>query len=204
MNTLERHFTEQFQRHAARPALGCLGDSFSYAELQARVAAIAMQLRQCGLRAGERVGIHLQRSPDLVASVLACLREGLCFVPLEPEFPLERLQGIAADAQLSLVLQDQPVAFSQPTWQLRPGLAGELEWSEQDERLPAYMMFTSGSTGRPKGVVINRVALGNFLAAATARLDIGPATRWLFTTTRPSISRCWRCSVRSGAAAMSR
>ncbi|QGW22471.1 amino acid adenylation domain-containing protein [Stutzerimonas degradans] len=183
MHALERHFTEQFQHHAVRPALGGLGDSFSYAELQARVAAIAMQLRQCGLRAGERVGIHLQRSPDLVASVLACLREGLCFVPLEPEFPHERLQGIATDAQLNLVLQDQPVAFAQPTWQLRPGLAGELEWPEQDERLPAYMMFTSGSTGRPKGVVINRAALANFLAAATARLGIGPATRWLFTTT---------------------
>jgi len=42
MHALERHFTEQFQRHAVRPALGCLGDSFSYAELQARVAAIAI------------------------------------------------------------------------------------------------------------------------------------------------------------------
>ncbi|WP_313329239.1 AMP-binding protein [Stutzerimonas balearica] len=159
MPVLERQFSERFLRSAGRPALGCLGACFSYAELQARVAAIAVQLRGCGLVAGDRVGLHLARSPDLVAAVLACLREGLCFVPLEPEFPLRRLHAIATEAQLALVLQDEPVAFPVPTWRLRPGLSGELEWPEQDEGMPAYMMFTSGSTGRPKGVVIGRAAL---------------------------------------------
>lgn len=183
MPVLERQFSERFLRSAGRPALGCLGACFSYAELQTRVAAIAVQLRECGLVAGDRVGLHLARSSDLVAAVLACLREGLCFVPLEPEFPLRRLHAIATEAQLALVLQDEPVAFPVPTWRLRPGLSGELEWPEQDEGLPAYMMFTSGSTGRPKGVVIGRAALAGFLDAATRRIDLSPAARWLFITT---------------------
>lgn len=184
MSLLNQHFADVFARHATRPALGCLGASFSYVELQARVAAIVLQLRAEGLAAGDRVGLHLSRGPDYIAALLACLHEGLCFVPLEPEFPLERLQGIADDAQLHRVLQDEQAQRSlSPSLRLKPGLAVMPERQILDDQLPAYMMFTSGSTGKPKGVVVGRVALANFLAAATRRIGVGPQTRWLFTTT---------------------
>lgn len=62
----------------------------SYGALNARVGEIAARLQ--GLAVGERVGLYLSRGPDLVASLLACLRLGLTFVPLEPDFPVERLQ----------------------------------------------------------------------------------------------------------------
>ncbi|MBA1279156.1 amino acid adenylation domain-containing protein [Stutzerimonas stutzeri] len=184
MNAINVHFAEVFARHAALPALGCLGASFSYAELHARVAAIVLQLRKKGLVAGDRVGLHMARGPDLVATLLACLHEGLCFVPLEPDFPLERLQGIADDAQVRWIIQDEqaPRALA-PSLRLQPGLAQMPEPPRLDEHLPAYMMFTSGSTGKPKGVVIERAALSNFLDAATRRIGIGTTTRWLFTTT---------------------
>lgn len=184
MSLLNQHFTNVFARHATRPALGCLGASFSYVELQARVAAIVLQLRAKGLAAGDRVGLHLSRGPDFIAALLACLHEGLCFVPLEPDFPLERLQGIADDAQLHWVLQDeQAQRWLSPSLRLKPGLAVMPEHQNLDDQLPAYMMFTSGSTGKPKGVVIDRAALSNFLSAATRRIGSGPDTRWLFTTT---------------------
>ncbi|RWT73922.1 AMP-binding protein, partial [Aeromonas caviae] len=76
----------------------------SYGALNARVGEIAARLQ--GLAVGERVGLYLSRSPDLVASLLACLRLGLTFVPLEPDFPVERLQGIARQARLSAVICD--------------------------------------------------------------------------------------------------
>lgn len=76
----------------------------SYGALNARVGEIAARLQ--GLAVGERVGLYLPRSPDLVASLLACLRLGLTFVPLEPDFPVERLQGIARQARLSAVICD--------------------------------------------------------------------------------------------------
>lgn len=81
------------------------GQWLSYGALNARVGQIAARLQ--GLAVGERVGLYLSRSPDLVASLLACLRLGLCFVPLEPDFPLERLQGIARQARLSAVICDE-------------------------------------------------------------------------------------------------
>ena len=184
MTSLNAHLAHVFIRHAERPALGCLGVSFSYVELQSRVAAIVLQLREAGLTAGDRVGLHLARGPDLIAALLACLHEGLCFVPLEPEFPLDRLQGIADDARVLFVVQDeQPSRSLTPSLRLTPGLAEMPEPPDLDDGVPAYMMFTSGSTGKPKGVVIGRAALSNFLDAATRRVGVGPDTRWLFTTT---------------------
>ena len=182
---LSPHLAQVFAEQAHAPALGWAGERYSYARLAARTAAISAQLTAQGVPVGARVGLYLQRSADLLAATLACLHNGLCFVPLDPEFPLERLQGIAEDAELTLVLQDADshARFAVPSLHLQAGEAGELSWPALDEQLPAYMMFTSGSTGRPKGVVISRRALANFLGAASRRLQLGSATRWLFITT---------------------
>jgi D-alanine--poly(phosphoribitol) ligase subunit 1 len=182
---LSPHLAQVFAEHAQNTALGWAGEAYSYARLAARMAAIAAQLTAQGVPVGARVGLYLQRSADLLAATLACLHNGLCFVPLDPEFPLERLQGIADDAELALVLQDAEGqgSFAMPSLHLREGEGGELSWPALDEQQPAYMMFTSGSTGRPKGVVISRRALANFLSAASRRLQLGSATRWLFITT---------------------
>jgi amino acid adenylation domain-containing protein len=179
------HLAQVFAEQADAMALGWAGQRYSYARLAARTAAIAAQLTARGVPVGARVGLYLQRSADLLAATLACLQNGLCFVPLDPEFPLERLQGIAEDAELTLVLQDADgqARFAVPSLHLQAGEGGELSWPALDEQQPAYMMFTSGSTGRPKGVVISRRALANFLRAASRRLQLGSATRWLFITT---------------------
>ena len=182
---LGAHLGQVFSEQAPAVALGWAGEAYSYARLAARTAAIAAQLTAQGVPSGARVGLYLQRSADLLAATLACLHNGLCFVPLDPEFPLERLQGIASDAELALVLQDAEGqgSFAMPSLHLRSGESGALSWPALDEQLPAYMMFTSGSTGRPKGVVISRRALANFLSAASRRLQLSSATRWLFITT---------------------
>ncbi|KTA86006.1 amonabactin biosynthesis glycine adenylation protein AmoH [Aeromonas salmonicida] len=162
----------------------------NYGELSLRVAQIAARLQ--GLAVGERVGLYLERGPDLVASLLACLRLGLTFVPLEPDFPVERLQGIARQARLSAVIcdvhGDVPV-FGCPLRSI-PALDQEGEqppavvsWPNVDDALAAYMMFTSGSTGEPKGVVISRRALLCFLDGIRERLGISPRCHWLFITT---------------------
>ncbi|MGV2843461.1 amonabactin biosynthesis glycine adenylation protein AmoH [Aeromonas hydrophila] len=157
----------------------------SYGALNDRVAQIAARLQ--GLAVGERVGLYLSRSPDLVASLLACLRLGLTFVPLEPDFPVERLQGIARQARLSAVMcdGDRPApAFGCPLRTLDgPAAAGPVSWPQVDDALAAYMMFTSGSTGEPKGVVISRRALLCFLDGIRERLGLSPSCHWLFITT---------------------
>lgn len=128
------------------------GQWLSYGALNARVGQIAARLQ--GLAVGERVGLYLSRSPDLVASLLACLRLGLCFVPLEPDFPLERLQGIARQARLSAVICDEEAGIRASVAPCAPSRGRPrqgLSWPRVDDALAAYMMFTSGSTGEPKG-----------------------------------------------------
>lgn len=173
------------------PAIG-MGDAgpgawLNYGELSLRVGQIAARLQ--GLAVGERVGLYLARGPDLVACLLACLRLGLTFVPLEPDFPVERLQGIARQARLSAVICDghgDVPAFGCPLRSLA-GLGhmggAAVQWPNVDDALAAYMMFTSGSTGEPKGVVISRRALLCFLDGIRERLGLSPNCHWLFITT---------------------
>ncbi|MGY6037326.1 amino acid adenylation domain-containing protein [Aeromonas sp. AE23HZ002T15] len=171
------------------PAIAMNGHWLSYGELDSRVGQIAASLR--GLGVGERVGLYLTRTPDLVASLLACLCLGLCFVPLEPDFPVERLQGIARQARLSAVLCDDVEGCPEFGCPLRPlshvsneAQGGEAcAWPQVDDALAAYMMFTSGSTGEPKGVVISRRALLCFLDGIRERLGLSPSCHWLFITT---------------------
>ncbi|MGX5219665.1 amino acid adenylation domain-containing protein [Pseudomonas segetis] len=185
---LAHHFAQVFSQHAGFTAMGCGAEVLSYQDLASRTATIAAQLTRGGVTPGSRIGLHLQRGPDLIAAILACLHNGLCFVPLDPEFPPQRLQDIAQDADLTLVLQDThgEGRFAMPSLYLQTAEADEaarLSWPAFAGRSPAYMMFTSGSTGRPKGVVISRHALANFLFAASSRLGLSAATRWLFITT---------------------
>ncbi|MGY3942853.1 amino acid adenylation domain-containing protein [Aeromonas tecta] len=174
------------------PAIGMDGGWLTYGELHGRVDQIAASLQ--GLAVGERVGLYLDRTPDLVASLLACLRLGLTFVPLEPDFPVERLQGIARQARLSAVLCDR--GSDVPDFGCPRRALAELAESEPggvrrgapsyplvDDALAAYMMFTSGSTGEPKGVVISRRALLCFLDGIRERLGLTPGCHWLFITT---------------------
>ncbi|WP_258034900.1 AMP-binding protein, partial [Pectobacterium odoriferum] len=127
-----------------------------YRELLQRVALIQQALAAQGVAAGQRVGLHLSRQPDTVAALLACLFSQVTFVPLEPDFPGERLQAIQQEAALAAVLQDGytggSLAFDCPILNLcdLPYAASDSTASVQLARAggpetAAYMMFTSGS-----------------------------------------------------------
>ncbi|QPI42563.1 MULTISPECIES: amino acid adenylation domain-containing protein [Pectobacterium] len=166
----------------------------SYRELLQRVALIQQMLTAQGITAGQRVGLHLSRQPDTVAALLACVFSQVAFVPLEPDFPGERLQAIQQEAMLAAVLQDSytggSLAFGCPILNL-----SDLPYSASDStasvqlaqaggpETAAYMMFTSGSTGKPKGVVIGQRALQTFIHASVARLVLTDKANWLLITT---------------------
>lgn len=165
-----------------------------YRELLQRVALIQRMLAAQGITAGQRVGLHLSRQPDTVAALLACLFSQVTFVPLEPDFPGERLQAIQQEAALAAVLQDGythgtltfgcpilnlcdlPDVVTEPAPRVQLAQAGGPETA-------AYMMFTSGSTGKPKGVVIGQRALQTFIYASVERLDLTAEANWLLITT---------------------
>src|SRR6185369_901057 len=124
---------------------------WSYARLDATANRLARRLRALGVGPESRVGLALERSPEMVAALLAVLKAGGAYVPLDPSHPAERLAWVMADAGVSVVLERKDFKDNK-----------DLKDSKDETRqtaLPdnlAYVMYTSGSTGRPKGVGISQ------------------------------------------------
>jgi amino acid adenylation domain-containing protein len=150
-------------RAAARPdatAVTCEGAALTYGELNARANRLARHLRVLGVGPESRVGLVAERSPELVAGILAILKAGGAYVPLDPAYPADRLAYMAGDAGIRALvgqsaLRDRVPAGGIPFVALDDASAGEsaddLEM-EADPAQLAYVIYTSGSTGRPKGV----------------------------------------------------
>ncbi|MCE2597007.1 amino acid adenylation domain-containing protein [Motilimonas cestriensis] len=175
------------------------GEAMRYCELLSLVAAQQACLMAHGLQQGDKVGLYLHRGPEMVGCMLACLFSGIAFVPLEPQFPKQRLATIAKEARLNCVWSTTELAscidFVCPVIPLAPTERVNADATAQGSEMApdvaltlaedtlAYMMFTSGSTGKPKGVMINHHALNTFLAAANERLQLDQDTVWLLITT---------------------
>ncbi|GAB4193582.1 MAG: hypothetical protein OHK0022_08640 [Roseiflexaceae bacterium] len=181
-------FADQVQRAPEQIALVVQDQSLTYAQLSQRASQIGYALAGLGLRSGQRVGICLERSPDLVASVLAVLAIGCAYVPLEPTLGPERLTFMARDAGIATVITQR----SLPLEWLPKGLerldldAGGVDHlpclplaRPKDLDLLAYIIYTSGSTGTPKGVAVSHRALANMTAAWTTTYDLRADDRHL-------------------------
>lgn len=171
-------FEAQVARAPQRKALEFGGQTLSYAELDARAARLARFMRSRGVGRGQRVGLCLERGPDMVAAVLGVLKAGAAYVPLDPMFPEERLRFMAKDAELALLVSmaAHEGIFGLPREQLllldadaailaaqtAKRLAADASLDARPED-PAYVIYTSGSTGTPKGVVVPHRAVANFL-----------------------------------------
>ncbi|MGW4231183.1 amino acid adenylation domain-containing protein [Streptomyces sp. NPDC004980] len=164
-DTLHGLFEEQARRTPEAPALIHDELTLSYGELDARAHRLAHQLRQRGAGRGERVAILLPRGPELITALLAVLKSGAAYVPLDPSAPTPRLNGLLDDSLPVLLLTgaatlERHPALATPTTLLTENLdtsAPLPDTSPADEvraEDPAYCIYTSGSTGRPKGVVV--------------------------------------------------
>ncbi len=167
-------------------AVACREDHLSYQTLNRRANQLAHHLSQRGVGPEVRVGISLQRSPDLLVAILATLKAAAAYVPLDPSYPLERLAYMVEDGGLAVVVTEEELAARLPvqTWQLLcidadwPEIAAEADTPPTVEVYGeniAYVIYTSGSTGRPKGVMISHQGLINYLqwAAMTYPGDAG-------------------------------
>ncbi|WP_259779431.1 non-ribosomal peptide synthetase [Aestuariispira ectoiniformans] len=159
-------------------------DVLSYAELVSASDALSGRIASAGVMPGQIVGVALERSANAIIAQLAVLRAGGVVLPLDPDYPPERLEGMLADSDVPLVLSDtrhQGLAGGRPVL-----LVDEADINAEDvappPRLkglsgaPAYVIYTSGSTGRPKGVMVPHEAVTSLFLEREV-MNFGPDDR---------------------------
>ncbi|HLL48448.1 MAG TPA: amino acid adenylation domain-containing protein, partial [Longimicrobiaceae bacterium] len=184
-------FAEQAARVPERAALVFGSERVAYAELDRRSDALALRLAELGVGPDARVGVCIERSPAMVAALLAVLKAGGAYLPLDPEYPDERLAFMLADAGARVLLtsaelRDRFAGFDGEVVALdtegendtsgeRAAVAGRSLFPVPCSLSPdnlAYVIYTSGSTGEPKGTgVPHRAIPGFFRGADYARFD---------------------------------
>ncbi|MFD5141845.1 amino acid adenylation domain-containing protein [Streptomyces sp. NPDC058401] len=175
-------------------AVSAAGRHLDYRELLLRTDELATALHSAGVRPGDLVGLHLDRTADLPAALLAVLATGAAYLPLDPGYPAERLALVLRDSGAVLVLADREpapeVAAAAPAVLRMPAPSAQHPAGAKAagaEAAPgpddvAYVLYTSGSTGRPKGVSVGHRALVNLLTSFADLLGSGPQHAWLGLT----------------------
>ncbi len=199
--TVHALFAAQARRTPDAPALVAGAAALTYAGLERRATRVAAELAARGAGPGARVGILLERSPEMVAAMLGVLAAGAAYVPLDPAYPADRLAYMLADSGARVLLTQPGLAEragefggevvlldGTPLPPAPSPLAGDWRGQAVGEGGPAvhpgsaaYVIYTSGSTGRPKGVVVEHRSVAAFFAAMTERVGGEPAT-WLALT----------------------
>ncbi|MEU5691912.1 non-ribosomal peptide synthase/polyketide synthase [Actinosynnema sp. NPDC020468] len=184
-----RTVPELFAAHArTRPdavAVVCEDEVLTYAELDERSAKLAHVLAELGAGPESTVGLALPRTAEMVVAVLGVLRSGAAYLPIDPNYPRQRIEHLVADARPVVVLSTSDgavdgLALDDPEFRARWDAAPAVE---PDHGLrpehPAYVIYTSGSTGVPKGVVVTHEGVPALVATATRSLDVTPESRVL-------------------------
>ncbi|AOT10861.1 non-ribosomal peptide synthetase [Pseudoalteromonas luteoviolacea] len=169
-------FEQQVAKRPEAIALEYAGEQLTYAQLNTRANQLAHYLIAQGVQVEQSVGVCLPRSIDMVVSVLAILKAGATYIPLDPEYPSTRLKHIFEDTDLAHLVTHSSLLSKLPVsgmaLHVSDELAGVVAGASTDNVMPraghsdsslAYMIFTSGSTGKPKGVMIEHRAFVNLL-----------------------------------------
>jgi amino acid adenylation domain-containing protein len=190
----------QARRTPEAVAVVCGPQSITYRELDRRANTLARALQRRGFTRGDRAGICIERSIEMLVSLLAVWKAGGAYVPLDPSFPPARLAFMADDSGLRLLLTTKSLA-GQLNTTAPIQLLDEPDTRMDTRRQPrypnddapcdagagptdiAYVIYTSGSTGKPKGVQIHHQALVNLLCAVLAQPGLAAADSLLAVTT---------------------
>ncbi|MEV4504249.1 amino acid adenylation domain-containing protein [Streptomyces klenkii] len=199
----------------ARPEATALVDgdtTMTYGVLARQAVRTAHALRRLGVAPGDRVGVCLDRTADLVVTLLGVLTAGAAYVPLDPAYPADRLDHTVRDAGLSVVLvgtADQPgvdaataVALDRLK-ELAEGQDADVPPASAGTGPgdPAYVIYTSGSTGRPKGVVVPHRNVSRLLDATEHDFGLGPDDTWSWFHSAAfdfSVWEIWGCLLTGG------
>ncbi|WP_318528692.1 non-ribosomal peptide synthetase [Kosakonia cowanii] len=193
--TLAECFEKQVQLTPDAPAIFYEESVLSYGQLNSLVNQMSHYLRQQGVRPGDIVGLLLPRTDNLVIAMLAIMKAGAVYMPLDPDHPAERIKHILATAAPTCLLttaETSALVAQFPQYQIDDNaiIAGIISQPETDpvttpaqRQQAAYVLFTSGSTGAPKGVLIPHHALTNFMLAMQQHVLLSAEHRLMAVTT---------------------
>nr|WP_269141634.1 amino acid adenylation domain-containing protein [Nostoc commune] len=190
-------FAQQVKHSPDATAVVFEEQRLSYAELNAKANQMAHYLQKLGIQPEARIGVYLERSPQLLIALLGILKTGAAYIPLDPSYPAERLRFMIEDAEIALLLTESSLEedagnYFVPNYQV---ICLDTDWSaiaQQSIKNPecqvnlanlAYLIYTSGSTGIPKGVMVEMRSLVNILTALKQQLSITASDRLLASTT---------------------
>lgn len=190
---LHELFAQQTEVSPNSIALEFENEKITYSALAKTVNQIAHYFAAQGLSSGQIVAVSMDRSPNLVASLLAILQCGAAYLPLDPKFPAERLEFMLEDSEASFLLTTKALSGSLPNsskniviedvWASLEQFAVEPLSISVNPKAVAYMMYTSGSTGKPKGVTVTHKNLVNFLFSMAIEPGISEEDKLLSITT---------------------
>ncbi len=158
--------------------------SLTYRGLAQRADALAAELERRGVVPGDPVGLLLGRSIDVVVSIIAALKAGATYVPLDPDYPAQRLTHMLEDSALTVLVGEPDragaldlsgAALVDPGC---PAPTGMIAPAPRDPRAPAYVIYTSGSTGLPKGCAVSHDNVLELLRHTLPLFDVGAGDRW--------------------------
>ncbi|WP_245572372.1 non-ribosomal peptide synthetase [Actinokineospora enzanensis] len=202
--SLSSAFTAQATAHPDSIAVSDGEHRLTYGELDRRCTRLAQGLRALGVRTGDRVGVCLPRSVDLVALLVAVVRAGAVSVPLDPRHPADRLAYLAEDAAVTIIvtpLEDPPVSGVPAVHPDELDKLGTDTPMDPPAAGAGYVIYTSGSTGRPKGVLVPQHNVLSLVDATRADYDLGPRDVWtLFHSCSFDFSvwELWGCLLTGG------
>ncbi|MGB3299068.1 MAG: amino acid adenylation domain-containing protein, partial [Phormidesmis sp.] len=172
------------------------GEKISYRQLNTRANQLAHYLKQ-QISSNAPIGLCVDRSIEMVVSLLAILKAGRAYVPLDPSYPASRLLHAVNDAGIEWIVcheatvhileienqQIQLISLNQAAGAIATQPSTEIALAASSRRDIAYLIYTSGSTGKPKGVPITHESLNNLLSAIATRLSVKPTDTLMAVTT---------------------
>lgn len=191
IETIHQLFEKQVAKSPNLIALVFGDQQLSYTELNQKANQLARRLRQKGVKPGQIVGLMVERSLDMMISIMAILKAGGAYLPIDPVYPEERIKYMLDHSEVNILVTQQKL-------QDKVEFTGESIYLDQKSsydddltNLPAlsevndlaYVIYTSGSTGKPKGVMIENKAVHNFIKGVTESIDFGSTKSILCVTT---------------------
>jgi natural product biosynthesis luciferase-like monooxygenase protein len=188
--TVPSLIARQAARDPDRVAIVAGDERLSYREVERRASRLARRLQAAGVTHGSIVGLAVPRSAALVIGALAIWKAGAAYLPIDPDYPVERRRFMVEDSGVSVIVvagRADAAAFGTATLVDADDERGDAAADAGD--LPvaapedlAYVIYTSGSTGRPKGVLVEHRNVANFIAGMDGCIDADPPGTWLAVT----------------------